>query len=57
MKALRKLLSCNKGATAIEYAIIAGMIGLTIITAATNVGTEVSSVFGEVQTGMQKRGG
>lgn len=57
MNTLLKLLACNKGATAIEYAIVAGMIGLTIITAASSVGTEVSSIFTDAQTGLQKRSG
>ena len=43
------------GATSIEYALIAAFIGLVIITAAANVGTEVQGTFTDVQKGMQKR--
>lgn len=57
MTTLKKLLSSKDGATSIEYAVIASMIGLAIITAATNVGTEVGTIFTEVQTGLSKRSG
>lgn len=57
MKTLIRLLKDRRGATAIEYAVIAGMIGLAIITAATGAGSEVSSVFNDTKTGLQKRGG
>jgi pilus assembly protein Flp/PilA len=36
------------GATAIEYALIASLIAVVIITAVTLVGTQVSTVFTEV---------
>lgn len=45
----------NSGATAIEYGLIAALIGVAIITVVTNVGTEVSATFTDVQTGLQKR--
>jgi len=35
----------EQGASAIEYAIIAGLIAVGIILAATNLGTEISSLF------------
>jgi pilus assembly protein Flp/PilA len=35
----------NKGATAIEYALVAGLIALVIITAVATVGTTLSSTF------------
>jgi len=35
----------NRGATAIEYALIAGLIALVIITAVATVGTTLSSTF------------
>ena len=43
------------GATAIEYGLIAALIGVVIITAVTQVGTEVKSTFTDVQTGLKKR--
>ena len=38
-------MKCQSGATAIEYGLIAALIGVVIITAVTNVGTSVSLVF------------
>lgn len=35
----------ESGATAIEYGLIAALIAVGIITAATNLGTELSSIF------------
>ena len=54
MKCLYRWLSSTSGATSIEYAIIAGLIGLSIITSATNVGTEVAGAFTSVATGFNK---
>ncbi|HYC26291.1 MAG TPA: Flp family type IVb pilin [Roseiarcus sp.] len=38
------------GATAVEYAIIAGLIFLVIIASVTAVGTQLTNVFSEVAT-------
>ena len=38
----------ERGAPAIEYALIASLIAVAIITAVTTVGTKVSTVFTEV---------
>ena len=35
----------NSGATAIEYGLIAGLIGVVVISAVTTVGTKVSNQF------------
>jgi pilus assembly protein Flp/PilA len=48
MKRFRRFLRDNTGATAIEYAVLASLIGLVIIKAVTLTGTKVSTVFGEV---------
>jgi pilus assembly protein Flp/PilA len=45
---VRKLLVDESGATAIEYALIASLIAVFIITALQLVGTKVSTVFTEV---------
>ena len=45
----------ESGATAIEYGLIAALIGIGIITAATSVGTEVSATFDDVATGLAAR--
>jgi len=38
----------NSGATAIEYALLASLLAVFIVTAVANVGSKVSSVFSEV---------
>ena len=38
----------ESGATAIEYGLIAGLIGVVIITAVGAVGTKVSSAFSKI---------
>jgi pilus assembly protein Flp/PilA len=40
----------ESGATAIEYALIAGGISIVIITAVNLVGTDLNVVFGKVDT-------
>jgi pilus assembly protein Flp/PilA len=42
---LARFLKDNSGATAIEYGLIAGLIGVVIIGALTTVGTKVSAKF------------
>jgi pilus assembly protein Flp/PilA len=48
MRSIQHFLSDESGATAIEYALIASLIAVVIITAVSLVGTKVSTVFGEV---------
>ena len=55
MKSLAKFVKCESGATAIEYGLIAALIGVAIITVVTRVGTEVSATFGDVETGLKAR--
>jgi pilus assembly protein Flp/PilA len=40
----------ESGATAIEYGLIAALIGVTIITAATALGTNLSTTFNTIST-------
>ena len=45
---MKRLLSClrdEKGATAIEYGLIAGLIAVVIIAAVTLLGTDIQAVF------------
>jgi pilus assembly protein Flp/PilA len=42
---LARFVKDNSGATAIEYGLIAGLIGVVIIGALTTVGTKVSAKF------------
>jgi pilus assembly protein Flp/PilA len=48
MKNVLKFIRNDSGATAIEYALIASLIAVAIITAVTTVGGKVSTVFTEV---------
>ena len=45
MRFIERLLSDERGATAIEYGLIAGLIGVVIIGALTVTGTSLKSVF------------
>jgi pilus assembly protein Flp/PilA len=47
-KTVRKFLKDESGATAIEYALIASLIAVFIITAVQAVGTKVNNVFSEI---------
>jgi pilus assembly protein Flp/PilA len=46
----RKLRRDERGATAIEYGLIAGLISMVIITTITLVGDKLSSVFDHIGT-------
>jgi pilus assembly protein Flp/PilA len=50
MLQVRNFVSDESGVTAIEYALIASLIAVFIITAVTLVGTKVSTVFNEIGT-------
>ncbi len=52
---LRKFMSCEAGATSIEYSMIAVFIGVAILAVVTSVGQEVKGPFVDAQTGLQKR--
>lgn len=47
---LKKLSLSEKGATAIEYSLIAALIAAAAITTLGNVGTKVNSTFDKVNT-------
>ena len=55
MKVLSKFAKCESGATAIEYGLIAALIGVSIITVVQTVGGEVKQTFTDVDTGLKKR--
>ena len=55
MKNLANFLKDESGATAIEYGLIAALIGVVIIGAVTAVGSEVKATFGGVETGLKAR--
>ncbi len=49
---LKRFLKNEDGATAIEYGLIAALIGVAIILAVTAVGTELQATFGRVEAGL-----
>lgn len=51
---LQSFLKREDGATAIEYAIIAGLISVVIIFAAKSLGLEITSVFGKITGALEK---
>jgi pilus assembly protein Flp/PilA len=51
---LKRFLSDERGATAIEYAIIASLIFLVIIASIVPIGTELSGVFDDAAAGFQE---
>lgn len=50
-KQLRRFLADERGATAIEYALIAGGISIVFVAAATNIGTALNRTFTSVKDG------
>lgn len=49
-----RFLKDESGATAIEYGLIAALIAVGIITAATQLGTQISTTFNKVKDEMAK---
>jgi pilus assembly protein Flp/PilA len=50
MNAIRKFLADEEGATAIEYALIAGLIAATIATVLGTMGTSMEDLFTRINT-------
>jgi pilus assembly protein Flp/PilA len=50
MSSLKRFLKNEDGATAIEYGLIAALIGVAIILAVTAVGTSLNGTFGAIST-------
>ncbi len=53
MQKIRNLIRDNKGATAIEYGLIAALIAVAAITAMGGLGNQLSSTFNTVSTKMK----
>ena len=47
-----RFVKCESGATAIEYGLIAALIGVAIITVVGQVGTSLKTNFTKVKTGL-----
>jgi pilus assembly protein Flp/PilA len=52
MSKFLKLIRNSKGATAIEYGLIAALIAVAAVTAMTNLGTKLSGTFNNVKNKM-----
>ena len=52
MKFLKLIKNDDKGATAIEYGLIAALIAVAAITALTSVGSQLSTTFNKVNTSL-----
>jgi pilus assembly protein Flp/PilA len=55
MKTLTNFAKNEAGATAIEYGLIAALIGVAIITVTNLVGLELVGTFTDIKTGLEKR--
>jgi len=53
MKFLKLIKNDDKGATAIEYGLIAALIAVAAITALTSVGSQLTTTFEAVNTSLQ----
>lgn len=49
---MKSFLREEEGVTAIEYGLIAALIAVVIIISVTNVGTQLSTVFGSIATAL-----
>ena len=54
MQTIRKMIRDNKGATAIEYGLIAALIAVAAITAMSNLGTSLNTTFNKVASNMTR---
>lgn len=48
MVSLKKILQCERGANAIEYALVASLISIAAIAAMTNLGGKVDTMYNNV---------
>ncbi|MEY2926043.1 MAG: hypothetical protein RL367_520 [Pseudomonadota bacterium] len=53
MQFIRKMIRDTKGATAIEYGLIAALIAVAAVTAMSNLGTKVGATFNNVNNNMK----
>lgn len=53
MSIIRKLSENSKGATAIEYGLIAALIAVAAVTAMSALGDKISTTFNNVSTNMK----
>ncbi len=53
MRHLKSFLNDDAGATAIEYALIASLIAIALVTILGSLGTQLSGVFNEVSSSLK----
>ena len=53
MRHLKAFFNDDAGATAIEYALIASLIAIALVTILTNLGTQLSAEFSEVSSALK----
>ena len=53
MSFIRKFVKNSKGATAIEYGLIAALIAVAAVTAMSSLGDKISTTFNNVATNMK----
>lgn len=53
MRRIRTFLGDLRGATAIEYALMAGFIALAIVTGVTGIGVKLSTYFSEASSALK----
>ncbi len=51
--AVQAFIADENGVTAIEYGLIAALVGVAIVTGATALGGQLNTTFGDVVTAMQ----
>jgi pilus assembly protein Flp/PilA len=56
MTGLLRFLQDEEGSSAIEYALIAGLVAVAIVVALTALGTDISGLFGTISTKLQAAG-
>jgi pilus assembly protein Flp/PilA len=52
MSALMRIIQCQKGANAIEYALVASLIAIAAIVAMGNLGSKIDTMFNNVSSVM-----
>ena len=53
MKLFSRFMKDESGATAIEYGLIASLIAIAVITAATNVGSKLGDTFNNIKDNLK----
>lgn len=56
MRMLKQFLNDESGATAVEYALIAGLISIAIISGARAIGLALDNQFGNTSTALDEAG-